>query len=72
MPRNAITGKGPRAEMIRWQEGSPEEFERTYRQRGMVESAFSPFRCRFATVVRTKTLLAQRMHLLLRCACCNP
>ncbi len=57
--------------MIRWQEGSPEELERTYRQRGMVESAFSSFRCRFAAAVRAKTLLAQRLQLLLRCVCYN-
>ena len=70
-PRSAITDKGPRAEMIRWQERGPEEFEKTYHQRGIVESAFSSFRCRFAAVVRAKTLLAQRLQLLLRCVCCN-
>ena len=64
-------GFGPRAEMIRWQEKSPEEFEETYHQRSIVESVFSSFKCRFTAVVRAKTLPAQRLQLLLRCVCYN-
>ncbi len=64
-------GFGPRAEMIRWQENNPEEFERTYHRRSIVESVFSSFKCRFTAVVRAKMLPAQRLQLLLRCVCYN-
>ena len=63
-------GFSPRAEMIRWQEKNPEEFEETYHRRSIVESVFSSFKCRFTAVIRAKTLSAQRL-LLLRCACYN-
>ena len=70
--RNHVArGFGPRAEMIRWQEKSPEEFEETYHRRSIVESVFSSFKCRFTAVVRAKTLPTQRLQLLLRCACYN-
>ncbi len=42
-----VKGFGPRAEMLRWQEKNPEEFEDTYHQRSIVESVFSSFKCRF-------------------------
>ena len=64
-------GFDPRAEMIRWQEKNPEEFEETYHQRSIVESVFSSFKCRFTAVVRAKTLPTQRLQLLLRCTCYN-
>ena len=64
-------GFGPRAEMIRWQEKNPEEFEETYHRRSIVESVFSSFKCRFTAVVRAKTLPTQRLQLLLRCVCYN-
>ena len=64
-------GFDPRAEMIRWPERSPEEFEKTYHRRAIVESAFSSFKCRFTAVVRAKTLPTQRLQLLLRCVCYN-
>ena len=57
--------------MIRWQEKNPEEFEKTYHQRSIVESVLSSLKCRFAAVVRAKTLPTQRLQLLLRCACYN-
>ena len=44
---HVVKGFGPRAEMLRWQEKNPEEFEDTYRQRSIVESVFSSFKCRF-------------------------
>ena len=52
---HVVKGFGPRAEMLRWQEKNSEEFEDTYRQRSIVESAFSSFKCRF-----TARLFAQR------------
>ncbi len=64
-------GFGPRAEMIRWQEKNPEEFETTYHRRSIVESVFSSFKCRFTAVVQAKTLPTQRLQLLLRCICYN-
>ena len=68
---HAARGFGPRAEMIRWHEKNPEEFEETYHQRSIVESVFSSFKCRFTAVVRAKTLQTQRLQLLLRCVCYN-
>ena len=72
-PRKDHTLKGcnPRAEMIRWQEKNPEEFEKAYHRRSIVESMFSSFKFRFTAVVRAKTLPTQRLQLLFRCACCN-
>ena len=64
-------GFGPRAEMIRWQEKNPEEFEKAYHRRSIVESMFSSFKFRFTAVVRAKTLPTQRLQLLFRCACYN-
>ena len=70
--RNHVArGFGLRAEMIRWQEKNPEEFEETYHQHNIVESMFSSLKCRFTTVVRAKTLPTQRLQLLLRCVCYN-
>ena len=70
--RNHVArGFGPRAEMIRWQEKNPKEFETTYHQRSIVESVFSSFKCRFTAVVRAKTLPTQRLQLLIRCVCYN-
>ena len=66
-----VRGFGPRAEMLRWQEKNPEEFEDTYRQRSIVESVFSSFKCRFTAVVRAKKRATQRLQLLLRCICYN-
>ena len=51
-----VKGFGPGAEMLRWQEKNPEEFEDTYHQRSIVESVFSSFKCRFTAVVRAKKL----------------
>ena len=50
-----VKGFGPRAEMLRWQEKNPEEFEKMYPQRSIVESVFSSFKCRF-----TARLFVQR------------
>ena len=44
---HVVKGFSPRAEMLRWQEKNPEEFEDTYHQRSIVESVFSSFKCRF-------------------------
>ena len=68
---HVVRGFGPRAEMLRWQEKNPEEFEDTYHQRSIVESVFSSFKCRFTAVVRAKKLSTQRLQLLLRCVCYN-
>ena len=68
---HVVKGFGPRAEMLRWQEKNPEEFEKTYHQRSIVESVFSSFKCRFTAVVRAKKLATQRLQLLLRCICYN-
>ena len=68
---HVVKGFGPRAEMLRWQEKNPEEFEDTYHQRSIVESVFSSFKCRFTAVVRAKKLATQRLQLLLRCICYN-
>ena len=56
-----VRGFGPRAEMLRWQEKNPEEFEDTYHRRSIVESVFSSFKCRFTAVVRTKKQATQRL-----------
>ena len=68
---HVVKGFGPRAEMLRWQEKNPEEFEKTYHQRSIVESVFSSFKCRFTAVVRAKKMATQRLQLLLRCVCYN-
>ena len=54
-------GFGPRAEMIRWQEKDPEEFEKTYHRHSIVEFVFSSFKCRFTAVIRAKVLPTQRL-----------
>ena len=46
---------GPMAEMLRWQEKNPEEFEDTCHRHSIVKSVFSSFKCRF-----TARLFAQR------------
>ena len=61
-----VKGFGPRAEMLRWQEKNPEEFEKMYPQHSIVESVFSSFKCRFTAVVRAKKMATQRLQLLLR------
>ena len=61
---HVVKGFSPRAEMLRWQEKNPEEFEDTYHQRSIVESVFSSFKCRFTAVVWAKTLPTQRLQLL--------
>ena len=68
---HVVKGCGPMAEILRWQEKNPEEFEKTYRQRSIVESVFSSLKCRFATVVRTKKPATQRLQLLIRCVSYN-
>ena len=69
---HVVKGFGPRAEMLRWQERNPKEFEDTYHQRSIVESVFSSFKHRFTAVVRAKKKMAtQRLQLLLRCICYN-
>ena len=68
---HVVKGFGPRAEMLRWQERNPEEFEDTYHQRSIVESVFSSFKHRFTAVVRAKKMATQRLQLLLRCICYN-
>ena len=64
---HVVRGFSPRAEMLRWQERNPEEFEDTYHRRSIVESVFSSFKCRFTAVVRAKKMATQRLQLLLRC-----
>ena len=65
-----VRGFGPRAEMLRWQEKNPEEFEDTYHQRSIVESVFSSFKCRFTASCsrketgNAKTAAVFQMHLL--------
>ena len=72
-PRKDHTLKGynPRAEMLRWRKEHPEEFERTYHRRSLVESVFSPFKVRFGAVVTAKTFPLQRLQLILRSVCYN-
>ena len=67
---HVVKGFGPKAEMLRWQEKNPEEFEKTYRQRSIVESVFSSFKCRFTASCsrkedgNTKIAAAPQMRLL--------
>ena len=68
---HVVKGFGPKAEMFRWQEKNPEEFEDTYRQRSIVKSVFSSFKCRLTVVVRAKKMATQRLQLFLRCTCYN-
>ena len=72
-PRKDHTLKGynPRAEMLRWRKENPEEFERTYHRRSLVESVFSSLKARFGAVVAAKTLPLQRLQLILRSICYN-
>ena len=44
--------------MFKWRQENPEEFERTYHRRSLVESVFSSFKARFGAVVAAKTLPA--------------
>ena len=50
---------------------NPEEFERTYHRRSLVESVFSSLKARFGAVVAAKTLPLQRLQLILRSICYN-
>ena len=68
---HVVRGFGSRAKMLRWQKKNPEEFEKTYHQRSIVESVFSSFKGRFTAVVRAKSLPTQKLQLLLRCVCYN-
>ena len=67
---HVVKGLGPRAEMLRWQEKNPEEFEDTYRQRSIVESVFPSFKCRFTASCsrketgNAKTAVTSQVHLL--------
>ena len=72
-PRKNHTLKvyNPRAEMPRWRKENPEEFERTYHRRSLVESVFSSFKARFGAAVAAKTLPLQRLQLILRSICYN-
>ena len=70
--RDHITrGYSPRAKMLRWRQENPEEFERIYHRRGLVESAFSSFKARFGHMVTAKTLPLQRIQLILQSICYN-
>ena len=68
---HVVKGFGPRAEMLRWQEKNPEEFDKTYHQRSIVESVFSSLKSRFTAVVRAKKTATQRLQLIFRCICYN-
>ena len=57
--------------MLRWRQENPEEFERTYHRRSLVESVFSSLKARFGAVVAAKTLPLQRLQLILRSICYN-
>ena len=67
---HVVKGFGPKAEMFRWQEKNPEEFEDTYRQRSIVESVFSSFKCRFTASCsckedgNAKIAVVPQVHLL--------
>ena len=61
----------PRAEMFRWRKENPEEFERTYHRRSLVESVFSSLKAGFGAVVAAKTFPLQRLQLILRSICYN-
>ena len=68
---HALKCYNPRAEMPRWGQENPEEFERTYRRRSLAESVFSSLKARFGAVVAAKTLPLQRLQLILRSICYN-
>ena len=72
-PRRNHTLKGynPRVEVPRWRRENPEEFERTYHRRSLVEPVFSSLKARFGAVVAAKTLPLQRLQLILRSICYN-
>ena len=72
-PRRDHTLKGynPRAEMLRWRQENPEELERTYHRRSLVESVLSSLKARFGAVVAAKPLPLQRLQLILRSVCYN-
>ena len=69
---HTLKGYNPRAEMLRWRQENPEEFEMTYHRRSLVESVFSSLKARFGAVVAAKTLPLQRLQLILRSICYNP
>ena len=58
--------------MLRWRQENPEEFERTYHRRSLVESVFSSLKARFGAVFAAKTLPLQRLQLILRSICYHP
>ncbi len=64
-------GYNARSRMLRWFDGDREEFEKTYRQRSLVESVFSSMKERFGAVVRAKTAPMQRLQMVLRRICYN-
>ena len=66
---HALKGYNLGAEMLRWRKENPEEFERTYHRRSLVESVFSSFKVRFGAVVAAKTFPLQRLQLILRSVC---
>ena len=68
---HALKDCNPKTEMLRWRQENSEEFERTYHRRSLVESAFSLLKARFGAVIAAKTLLLQRLQLILRSICYN-
>ena len=63
---HTLKGYNPKTGMLRWKRENSEEFERPYRRRSLVESAFSSFKARFGAVIAAKTLPLQRLQLILR------
>ena len=68
---HTLRGYNPSAEMLRWRKENPEEFERTYHRRSLVESVFSSFKARLGAVVAAKTFPLQRPQLILGSICYN-
>ena len=72
-PRKDHTLKGynPRAVMLRWRRENPEELERTYHRRSLVESIFSSTKERFGAVAKAKSFPMQGLELVLKAICYN-
>ena len=68
---HTLKGYNPRVEMLRWRKENPEELERTYHRRSLVESVFPSLKARLGAVVAAKTLPLQRLQLILRSICYN-
>ena len=72
-PKKNYRKKGycARTDMLNRYESNPEQFEKIYHQRSMVEAVFSSIKTRISPMVRQTSMRGIRTGLMLRCICYN-